>query len=126
MTIDGKVWPTVEHYFQAMKSLIDSEHEIIRLARGPGEAKKLGQAVRMRSDWEDVKFTFMLIALRAKFSQHPQMKEILIKTGDRDIYEDSPYDKIWGTGIRGGIGVGSNKLGKALMQLRLELNEPNK
>ena len=120
--IDGKEWPTTEHFFAAMKTLDQSEREAIRKANTPGDAKGMGRVVKLRHDWDAVKYDVMLTALRAKFSDnHPELKEKLVSTGDALIYEDSPYDKVWGTGERGGVVTGKNLLGKALMQVRSEL-----
>jgi len=115
--VDGKIWLTVEHYFQAMKTLDESERESIRLATSPKEAKKLGGKCNLRPDWEEIKFDVMLAALRAKFSDE-KFRKVLLDSGVRPIYEDSPWDSEWGTGELGGIGTGNNKLGKALMQVR--------
>lgn len=119
--IDGKSWPTTEHYFAAMKTLDSSNQEAIRKANTPGDAKGMGRVVTLRPDWEQVKYDVMLTALRAKFGNYPELKDKLLSTGDALIYEDSPYDKVWGTGERGGVGSGQNLLGKALMQVREEL-----
>jgi ribA/ribD-fused uncharacterized protein len=121
--IDGKSWPTTEHYFAAMKTLDQSEREAIRKAGSPGDAKGMGRVVKLRADWNDIRYEVMLDALRAKFGNYPALKELLVSTGDAIIYEDSPYDKVWGTGERGGVGSGQNLLGKALMQVRSELLE---
>lgn len=121
--IDGKMWPTTEHYFAAMKTLDPNLQEDIRKAPTPLDAKRMGRVVPLREDWEDAKYDVMLDALRAKFGNNPKLKEVLLSTGDALIYEDSPYDKVWGTGERGGVGTGQNLLGKALMQVRNELGE---
>lgn len=118
--IDGKQWPSVEHYFQAMKSTSEPDQEQIRFAASPGLAKSLGRKTAVRSDWESVKFEVMIKALRVKFAK-PYLREILLKTGERPIYEDSPSDRIWGTGVLKGMGTGKNLLGIALMQVRQEL-----
>jgi hypothetical protein len=60
--------------------------------------------------------TVMLSALRAKFTQHPELRDLLVSTSDWPIFEDSPTDRVWG--YRDG---GLNLLGKALMQIRAEL-----
>ena len=120
IVIDNKLWPTVEHYFQAMKTVDLSLQEDIRKSNGPKEAKKLGRKVPLRSDWEEIRYSVMLKALRVKFSDEPY-RSLLIDTGDSIIYEDSPFDTIWGTGIKGGVGTGMNLLGKALMQVREEM-----
>lgn len=119
--IDGKDWPTTEHYFAAMKTMDESDRESIRKASTPGDAKSMGRVVALRPDWEQVKYDVMLTALRSKFSNYPDLRKILLDTSDALIYEDSPYDKVWGTGERGGVGSGQNLLGKALMQVRAEL-----
>jgi predicted NAD-dependent protein-ADP-ribosyltransferase YbiA (DUF1768 family) len=45
----------------------------------------------------------------------------LLKSGDRLIYEDSPYDTLWGTGALKSVGKGQNLLGKLLMKVRMEI-----
>jgi ribA/ribD-fused uncharacterized protein len=123
MCIDGKMWDTVEHYFQAMKTINPHEQEMVRMAKSPGSAKRMGRGeVTLRPDWEQVKYEVMKKALRAKF-RIPEMKALLLESGDAEIYEDSPYDKIWGTGEKGGVGTGQNLLGKALMEIRAELQK---
>ena len=125
MTIDGKLWPTVEHYFQAMKTDNFEQQEMIRKANTPKEAKALGRKVDLCIDWEEMRYGIMLKALRIKFGIPREGQESLTKiltgTGDRPIYEDSKYDTTWGTGVLGGIGNGKNLLGKALMRVRREL-----
>jgi ribA/ribD-fused uncharacterized protein len=119
--VDGKTWPTTEHYFQAMKINSEPDQEAIRLAASPGLAKGLARKLVIdREQWDKVKFEVMLKCLRIKFAQ-PGLKEILLKTGERPIYEDSPSDKIWGTGTLKGSGPGRNLLGIALMQVRSEI-----
>ena len=71
-----------------------------------------------RSDWEAVKIDVMYKALLLKFSQNPELSELLLLTGERELIEHSPYDSYWGDG---GDGTGENHLGKLLMKLRREL-----
>ncbi len=73
----------------------------------------------LRSDWESVKETIMLEALRAKFSQHPALTKLLLGTGDAPIIEHTTNDSYWGDG--GGNGKGKNRLGELLVQVRTEL-----
>ncbi len=120
ISLDGHVWRTVEHYYQAMKTLSESERAIIRHTNTPGEAKKLGQHVLLREDWEEVKYEVMKTAVRAKFSQHEDIQQVLFNTGFREIAEDSPNDYIWGLGKDG---TGQNLLGKVLVEIREELRE---
>jgi hypothetical protein len=61
----------------------------------------------------------------AKFSQHADLRAILLDTGDRIIAEASPRDSIWGIGmaeddpnVTDTTLWGLNLLGKALMRVR--------
>jgi hypothetical protein len=120
ITINDKEYPTVEHYYQSMKAELEKDREYIRLSENPGEAKKRGRECKIRNDWEKIKIDVMLTALRRKYEVN-ELKEVLLKTGNRPIFEDSPKDRIWGTGVRGEIGTGQNLLGKALMEIREEI-----
>lgn len=115
--IDGKVYPTTEHYFQASKTLLIDEHEMIRNLLTPGEAKFAGAHVTLRPGWEEIKEGIMLEGLRAKFTQYSDLKKKLLSTGNANLHEDSPWDKYWGY-VKG---KGQDRLGKLLMQVREEL-----
>lgn len=116
--IGGKIWPTTEHFYQAMKTPDPDLQEDIRKCKTPKEAKELAQTVPLRKDWEEVKFDIMVMAVRAKAEQYTSIKQMLLDTGDEEIGEASPYDYEWGLGKDG---TGRNLLGKVLMQLREEL-----
>jgi hypothetical protein len=77
MTFSGKIWPTVEHVFQAAKTLDENEREQIRLAPSPGDAKKMGRRVKLRHDWERIKHTVMKRTLLLKFKQNPEFQKEL-------------------------------------------------
>jgi N-glycosidase YbiA len=117
--IDHVVWPTTEHYFQAMKaSPSDKARGLIRAAKTPGEAKRLGQRVQLRKDWEKVKVNVMLVALRNKFRQHPDLAARLLATGGALLVEGNTWsDRVWGVVD----GEGENLLGLLLMVVRAEL-----
>lgn len=122
LVMEGKMWPTVEHYFQAMKYPNNAAYqEEIRKAKTPAAAKKLGKSAEatMREDWNTRREEVMMTANREKFSdRHPQLKQLLIGTGDAILLNASPQDNFWGIGRKR---EGRNKLGKILMQLRGEL-----
>ena len=63
----------------------------------------------------------MLVALRAKFTQHDRLRKQLLSTGTADLIEHTKNDKYWGDG---GNGKGKNMLGKLLVILREELSKP--
>ncbi|MEM9947496.1 MAG: NADAR family protein [Cyanobacteria bacterium P01_D01_bin.36] len=118
--IDGKTWPTSEHYFQAQKFVGTKHEEEIRLAKSPMTAAKMGRdrTKPLRADWETVKDNIMTEALKAKFTQHPTLKNLLLNTKDAYIVEHTKNDSYWGDG---GNGSGQNKLGILLMQIRSSL-----
>lgn len=84
------------------------------------DAAKLGRdrSVPIRGDWEEVKDMIMLKALRAKFTQHEDIKKKLIGTGTAELIEHTTNDSYWADG---GDGSGKNMLGKLLMQIREKL-----
>ena len=119
--VDGKYWPTSEHYFQAQKFVgtpyvekirkLASAREAFQLSRDPSVSRWI------RSDWDQVKDDIMLKALRCKFDQDEGLRDKLLGTGDKKLIEHTENDSYWGDG--GGTGL--NKLGTLLMQVRGEL-----
>src|SRR5262245_10519381 len=105
--IDGRVWPTSEHYFQAQKFFGTEHQELIRSTPSPMVVAKIGRDRKrpLRPDWEQVKDSIMLKAVSAKFNQHPQLARMLVATGDAEIVEHTVNDAYWGDG---GDGKGLN------------------
>lgn len=68
--------------------------------------------------WDDDKIPVMYRALRAKFTQHPDLNRQLLATGDAWLIEHTKNDTQWADGA---TGVGTNFLGKLLVTLRQEL-----
>jgi ribA/ribD-fused uncharacterized protein len=122
--IRGKVWPTSEHFFQAQKFAGTGHEEAIRRAKSPMIAARMGRdrSKPIRPDWERVKDDIMREAVRAKFSQHPNLREILLATGDARIVEHTQNDSYWGDG---GDGSGMNMLGRILAEVRAALRASN-
>lgn len=142
--IEGLLWPCTESFFQGMKSQDPDVIERMRALKTPGEAKKLGGKILLRPDWEHgvgglpketmevntddpglvvhkVKDFFMYQALVAKFTQHPDLGQVLLGTGDALLVEDTQSvgrDPYWGNGPDGN---GENKLGRMLMLVRKAL-----
>jgi len=116
----GKRWPTSEHYFQAQKFAGTEHEEAIRRAKSPMMAARMGRSRKrpLRSDWEQVKDGIMLEAVRAKFTQHEELRALLLSTGKARLVEHTARDCYWGDG---GDGSGRNMLGQILMQVREEL-----
>lgn len=117
----GKRWPTSEHFFQAQKFAGTSHEEQVRRAKKPRLAAEMGRDRKrpLRRDWASVKDGVMLEALRAKFSQHADLRALLLATGDARLVEHTANDDYWGDG---GDGSGENRLGQLLMRVRDELS----
>ena len=120
--LDDCHWLTSEHYFQAQKFVGTPYFHLIRDAPRPRDAFNLSRDPLIshwrRNDWEDIKVDIMKKALNAKFTQNDDLKDLLLRTGDRELVEHSPYDSFWGDGRDG---TGDNWLGKLLMELRSRL-----
>ena len=115
---DGITYPTTEHAYQAQKTLDIPVRELIAVLRTPGKAKKAGQRVILRPDWEDIKYAVMRQVTELKF-QDPDLKKKLIATGNTELIEGNTWgDEVWGVCN----GVGTNWLGKILMDVRAELH----
>lgn len=114
---DGITYPTVEHYFQAMKTVYLPERQKIAAAPTPGKAKRMGRRVFLRSDWNAIKVEVMRQGLKQKFSD-ANLRKKLLATGDSELIEGNWWhDTFWGMCN----GVGENHLGKLLMEIREEL-----
>lgn len=105
-------------------------------ATSPEECKKLGRSKRIKfieSVWQKERETICYEVLMDKFSLS-KLKPHLINTGDLHLVEASPFDKIWGIGMRDtDAGVdntenwrGKNLLGEVLMTVRSELSDTSK
>ena len=115
-----KQWPTSEHYFQAQKFAGTKHEEMVRKARAPMTAARMGRDRKhpLRRDWNSVKDDVMREAVLAKFTQHESLKALLLSTGDAVLVEHTASDDYWGDG---GDGSGRNMLGKILMETREHL-----
>lgn len=114
---DGIVYKNTEAAFQAQKVLDDNE-KLLFSDLYPREAKKLGRRVKLRKDWNDVKDNYMYEICKAKFTQHEDLAEKLLETGDEELVEGNAWnDTYWGVCN----GKGKNQLGKTLMRIREEL-----
>ncbi|MEH2286907.1 NADAR family protein [Nostoc sp.] len=121
--IEGAYWPTVEHYYQAQKFVGSTDAATIPLiyaAPTPEEAATLGRCGtrQLRQDWDLVKTQIMREAILKKFLTHADIREVLLKTGDEILVENSPTDSFWGCGANKS---GQNHLGKTLMSVREEI-----
>lgn len=95
--IDGLTFMSSEAAWQAFKTNDPIERKSF-CNMTPALAKRAGRRVKLRPDWEKVKYGLMVEVLRAKFSQHENLREKLLSTGDEELVEDTTgwHDNIWG------------------------------
>ncbi len=120
--LDERSWPTSEHYFQAMKFASKDDQEDIWKSSTPKEAAEKGRdrKRKLKTNWDSLRDNVMRDAVWAKFTQHGSLKELLLSTGDAKLIEHTRNDAYWGDG---GDGMGKNRLGKILMEVRKKLRE---
>lgn len=117
--IDGIVFPTAEHAFQAQKTLSERWRRYISHQSTPRLAKKIGRELELREDWEEVKVNVMLGTLAVKFGSHDDLGDLLLATERRQLVEGNVWgDTFWGCVQRKGGWVGENHLGRSLMTIR--------
>ena len=123
---DGLHFTNSEAAFQAQKCVDENIKKTFQ-QKSPSDAKISGRRVRLRPDWEDVKYNVMVEVCYAKFNQNPGLKEILLSTGDEEIIENTTgwHDNTWGNCecVRCKNIIGKNLLGKALMEVREKLRK---
>lgn len=112
----GLVFTNSEAAFQSQKTYNSQDWEKFT-SMSASEAKRAGRRSYLREDWEDVKDSIMREVIKAKFDCNPILKEALLNTGNKYLEEGTTWhDHYWGTCE----GVGRNRLGTMLMQLRDE------
>jgi ribA/ribD-fused uncharacterized protein len=103
-------------------------------AHHPRDVKKLGRKVSgFKSDvWEETCQDIVFEANYAKFTQHEDLKEMLLNTGDNILVEASPFDRVWGIGfdeanaMKNEDNWGRYLLGKVLMEVRDQIRKEQK
>ena len=126
MSVDGKdyVFPSVEHYYQAMKFFAcDPRFNVILGLSNPDDARLLTKTaeykINRRPDFDKNKFDIMENGLRAKFAQNPYAAKLLKGTGNAKLIKSCAICYKCGFGE----GSGTNRIGKILMEIRKELQK---
>ena len=135
-SVEGTTYPTAEHYMMASKARLFGDEEALQrilLAKHPKQAKQEGRLVAGFDEaaWVKQRFGLVVTGNRAKFSQHPELAQFLLQTGQRVLVEASPIDRIWGIGLAAdderttdpARWQGLNLLGFALMEARAKLRD---
>jgi len=117
---EGIFYHTVEHAYQAAKTLDINIRRKFDSILSPSKAKKFGRRIDLRQDWEEVKLKVMETCLRDKFRPGTLLAQKLLDTGDEELIEVNWWgDRFWGTYN----GIGENHLGKLLMKIRNDLHK---
>ena len=117
---DELVYPSVENYYQALKCA----NQAIRptfLGISPQDARAMGQTVEKVDNWSNIKVSVMRTGLQLKYSI-PELKEMLLATGDEELVHLSPWDTFWGVDSSN---IGTNMQGKLTMEIREMLANKN-
>ncbi len=128
------MYTSTEQYMMAEKARLFEDHKMlaaIMKTNQPKAIKAYGRAVQNFDNriWEQHSFDIVKRGNIAKFSQNPELWNVLKQTGHRLLVEASPYDRIWGIGMKSSDPHanhplkwrGKNGLGFALTEVRQEL-----
>lgn len=135
--LNDLMFVTSEHglmYEKAIMFDLDSVPEIFRMQNcHPRDVKKIGRGVANFNPevWDEESIDAIVPHLIAKAEQNQSVMEELMSTGNLIIAEASPYDRVWGIGLRpddpqalnSKKWIGENRLGKAWMRVRDYFNE---
>jgi len=96
---------TGEHMFQAYKATSKEDHLRVVASPTPGEAKANGKhLLRLRLDWEMVKYDVMRLVLAYKFTLERDEGHRLLETGDALLVEGTTWgDRVWGVDLKEGV-----------------------
>ncbi len=118
--IDGKIFQSVEHWFQANKATNEKDFEYVRESNTAGISKRRGRNIKLREDWDAICEHVMYIGAKEKFKQHKHLRDALIATRGTILEEGNNWgDTKWGVDYY--TRKGQNKLGIILMRVREEL-----
>ena len=124
LTLDEVEYPTAEHAYQAGKARKDSVRKWLMEAPSPSLLAMAAHGMYVwdvAPDWSKTKFDRMRRVLMAKYTQHEDLKQLLLSTGDARLVEvatvDNAVNRLWGEVN----GVGKNMLGVLLMEVRQQL-----
>jgi len=120
----GITFSTVEHAYHAGKNKNREYRLRVAAIPTPGKAKRIGQMVELREDWEEYKLDFMYTLVRQKFTKYNDLAALLHSTGNKILIETNTWhDCYWGECIcsRCSSKMSKNALGIILMKVRQEI-----
>jgi ribA/ribD-fused uncharacterized protein len=126
IVFEEETFPTSEHAYQAGKARKPEVRKWLMSAPSPALLAMAAHGLYywdVAPGWSTTKFDRMRDVLRAKFTQHDDLRELLLSTGSGRLVEaatvDNEVNRTWGEVN----GVGKNMLGKLLMEIREELSQ---
>jgi ribA/ribD-fused uncharacterized protein len=124
IVFENRQFPTAEHAYQAGKPSKEAVREWILAAPSPALVAMAAHGLYtwdIVPNWSRIKFDRMREVLRAKFTQHEDLRDLLLSTGDMRLVEagrtNNAVNRLWGEVN----GKGLNMLGVLLMEVRAEL-----
>lgn len=134
--VDGQTYNCMEQYMMAEKARLFGDEDVLKqilITDDPKAIKALGREVHNfdSNKWAAVSKEVVVKGNLHKFAQNMSLFRFLHGTGSKVLVEASPYDTIWGIGMKeSDAGImnphnwkGTNKLGFALMEVRNVLLE---
>jgi ribA/ribD-fused uncharacterized protein len=126
IVFENRVYPTAEHAYQAGKARKEQVREWILSAPTPALVAMAAHGLytwEIAPEWSKFKYVRMRQVLHAKFTQHDDLKQLLLSTGDARLVEAGRVANVvnctWGE-VNGN---GRNILGMLLMELRTHLGK---
>jgi ribA/ribD-fused uncharacterized protein len=120
VTYEDVEYPTSEHAYQAAKTIVPEGRMKILATKKPGQAKREGQLLICRKNWDKLKVGIMTEILKSKFSD-PKLMKKLKDTGTAILIEGNYWhDNFWGlcTCDKCSDIIGHNNLGLVLTRIR--------
>lgn len=105
--VEGRIWRSVEHFFQAHKTTSLVMQNAIADLQFPADAKKAGKLLNIRPDWNKIRLDIMYVGVLAKFNQNRELRMDLLGTGVRELIDTENGN--------------DNEIGKILMKVRNEI-----
>ncbi|WP_224240179.1 NADAR family protein [Hyalangium gracile] len=132
--VKGKRFTCAEQYMMYGKAELFGDMEVasrILSSSSPKTQKALGRKVGRFDErvWQRERERIVYEGNHAKFTQNPELLELLLATAGTELVEASPTDRIWGVGLsqedpriqNPSQWRGQNLLGKVLTRLREDL-----
>ena len=126
ITFEGETFKTSEHAYQAGKARKPQVKKWLMDAPSPSLLAMAAHGLYywdIAPGWSKSKLDRMRAVLRAKFTQHEDLRNLLLSSGDARLVEstttDNEVNRLWGEVN----GKGKNLLGVMLMELRAEFRE---